>query len=78
MASSFDPDKDELIREIDQLESGKMILVVQLRRYNGGPQKVAVQREGTSKDGKPYYRPMGRLTLEEAEWLAGTLKKANT
>lgn len=78
MASSFDPEKDELIREIDRLESGKMTLVVQLRRYDGGPQKVAVQREGTSQGGKTYHRPMGRLTLEEAEWLAGTLKKANT
>jgi hypothetical protein len=75
--TSFDPEKDELIREVDHLEiSSNLSLVIELRRYNGGPTKVAVQRVGTKQNGETYFRAMGRLTLDESEWLAGALKRA--
>lgn len=82
----YDAEKDKLVREVEKAytkdgvtlpseDGADMVLGVSIFKYDKGPEKVALYRSyHTAKDGwKPAK--LGRLTIDEAKWLASVLDK---
>lgn len=75
--SGWNPDLDEVVREIGSIrepKDAKTKINVSVRRYDGGAEKVAIQRIRTRK-GEEVYGRLGRLTVAEAKALGKLLGK---
>lgn len=76
--SGWDPDLDEIVRELGTVrepKDAKTKINVSVRRYDGGPEKVAIQRIRTKKGGKEQYGRLGRVSVAEAKALGKLLGK---
>lgn len=73
---AYDPDKDECVGTVGDVEVGDMTLRVSLWSYGGGPTKVGVTRVFSKKNGNEGVRPIGRMTKEELEAVAPLLQDA--
>jgi len=63
----FDPDKDKILKEWTNEETG---LVISINRYGEGDAKIQIgPRLFTKKDGGKSRRKAGRLTMEDLLWL---------
>lgn len=72
--AGYDPDKDKIVRTLGthQDEGSRSRVEVHVRAYNGGEEKIAIQRvDGES--GKGWK--LGRMTTTEAIAVGGFLAK---
>lgn len=72
--SGFDEKLDKVVRDLGAFavnDGAKTYLTVRIMSYDGGPEKVAIDRWTVAKD---THTSLGRLTLDEATTLRKLLK----
>lgn len=76
--STYDAERDKLVRHLGNIVvDEKVSLEVSIRSYNGGPEKVAVQKFGWRRDNTRWTSGnIGRLTPQVALQLSELLAEA--
>lgn len=69
--NKYDPDKDKLIQEIGSFETNGSELIVAIRKYDQGAEKIAMNRMGGT-----WMRAIGRLSYDELPRVLELLQKA--
>lgn len=71
--AGYDEDLDVVVRELGEvkLKDAKTYLTARVMAYNGGPEKVSIDRWTTAKD---THTKLGRLSIEEAKALGKLLR----
>ena len=78
--ANYDQELDKLVRHVGSipLEAG-LSIVVNIRSYNGGPEKVAITKRGQRADKTPWEKAnIGRLSPETAAALGNMLRSLDT
>lgn len=69
----YNQNKDKLIKLFERKVEGENLklasLLLSVFQYNSGPPKLQVTRSFDKADGTIGYGKMGRLTIEEVEWI---------
>tara|TARA_Y100000034_G_scaffold134890_1_gene204695 strand:+ start:1170 stop:1436 length:267 start_codon:yes stop_codon:yes gene_type:complete len=71
----YDEGKDKIVKQLGKFQDGddaRSRIEVNLRSYNGGAEKVAIQRFDTKSE-RPWK--LGRMTMPEALFVAKALAK---
>ncbi len=71
---AYDESKDKIIKSFS-LDTEKDSLVMSLVSYNNGSPKLQITREFTKPNGDKSFGRMGRLTLEEVEFIRGNIEE---
>ena len=76
--TKFDETKDVLIEKVGFIESSKngTVIACAIRSYNEHKPKIALVNLFPSSEGKPYIKPIARLSLNDAKIAIKLLTKA--
>jgi len=69
---SYDNTKDETLKEYELPGENGASLIIGAYSYSGGKPKIGMQRVLSTDSGRRWLK-LGRLTTEEAEWVASKM-----
>ena len=65
----FDSDKDKFLKLFEKEDETGGALLCSIFSYDGGEPKLQITRRYLKRDQTNGYGKMGRLTIEEVEWI---------
>lgn len=69
MASNYDSSKDVMLKLFEMKQEGDKSLMFSIYSYNGGKAKLQMTRTYAKKDGSTGYASVGRVSVEELNFL---------
>ncbi|NQU78206.1 hypothetical protein HQ545_00385 [Candidatus Woesearchaeota archaeon] len=74
--AGFDPSLDNELWAENAQVAENMNIKVSVMSYNEGMPKVQISRERTTKDGKPSFAKLGRMTKDEIDIVLPLIQKS--